>query len=523
MSGHFSEALGLTAEHLGLTAAAVAIAASVALPLGVALARRPLLAKAALGVANVAQTVPSLALFGFLIPLSISIGGVKLVGGIGTGTALAALVLYALLPILRNTVVGLQGVEPSVREAAEALGLTPWQRLWQVELPLALPIIVAGLRTAAVWTVGTATVAAAIDAGGLGRYIFRGLRAGDHELILWGALPAAMLAIALDAWLGALEAALAPGLAKGPRRLRGAVVALGAVSLLALGLAGRQSQALPAAGSAAAKAPLVLGGKDFTEQAILVELLAQGVEARGGGPVRRRPDLGGQLAHDALLAGELDAYVEYTGTALTAILHDPPIAEPQAALAHVRAAYAKRFRLSVGEPLGFANTFAILVRPEEAKAKGLSRISQLAEKPSAYKLGCGQDFASRPDGLPALAKAYGLRFQAVREMDLALTYRALAEGQIDVAAGNSTDGLIGRFGLVRLEDDRHHFPPYEAVPIVRAEALKQHPALAATLAALKGRLSEADMIRLNAAVDLEGQAPAEAAAAWWKGPSAPKP
>lgn len=492
-----ADVLALALEHLGLVGVAIALAVAIGVPVGILLTRFPALGKPVLAIANVAQTVPSLALFGFLIPLDVALGGFKLVGGIGPRTAIAALVLYALLPIIRNTYIGIAGVDPTVREAGRAMGMTDRELLFQVELPLALPVIVAGIRVATVITVGTATIAAAIDAGGLGKFIFRGLRMNDDQLILAGAVPAAMIAIAADMLLGLLERSLAPG----ARR-----------TLLRLGLGTAAVAAVLAAGVGIARpAPpdhFVVGAKDFTEQVLLGELVAQTVEARTGLPVTRRFELGGNLAHDALLAGEIDAYVEYTGTALMAILKQKPTHDPAAALAAVRAGY-RPMGLELTAPLGFANTFAILVRGNEARRLGLRRISDVRLQAPHWRAGFGQDFVARPDGYAGFSKAYGLQFNGPpREMDLSLTYRALRDGQVDLIAGNSTDGLIARYDLVQLEDDHHYFPPYDAVPVVRVDALRRHPAVRDALNLLGGAISLADMRALNYAVDGEHKAPA---------------
>jgi osmoprotectant transport system permease protein len=488
-----AEVLGLALEHLGLVAVAIGAATAIGVPLGVLLTRFPALGKPVLGAANIAQTVPSLALFGFLIPLNFAVFGFKLVGGIGPQTAVAALVLYALLPIIRNTYIGVSGVDPTVREAGRAMGMTDRELLLQVELPLALPVIVAGIRTATVITVGTATIAAAIDAGGLGKFIFRGLRMNDNALILAGAVPAALIAIAADLALGWAERQLAPGKARGGA-VRVGVAAAVAAALLAswFGFKG---------GPAAAH--FVVGAKDFTEQVVLGELLAQTIEEKAHLPVVRRFDLGGNLAHEALVAGEIDAYVEYTGTALMAILKQPPQSDPAAVMQRVRTDYAG-MGLTWTEPLGFGNTFAILVRGKEARHLHIEKISQAAPYAHGWQAGFGQDFVARPDGYAGFAKAYGLTFAGPpREMDLSLTYRALRDGQVDLIAGNATDGLIARYDLVQLEDDRQYFPPYDAVPVVRTAVLAQQPAVRDALKALGGAVGVEEMRKLNYAVDGE--------------------
>ncbi|MFN3429287.1 MAG: glycine betaine ABC transporter substrate-binding protein, partial [Candidatus Sericytochromatia bacterium] len=253
---------------------------------------------------------------------------------------------------------------------------------------------------------------------------------------------------------------------------------------------------------------IVVGSKDFTEQLILGELVAQTIERQAKLGVTRRFDLGGNLAHDALVAGEIDAYVEYTGTALMAVLKQPPQTDPASVLKQVKTDYATRFNLTWTEPLGFGNTFAILVRADEAEKHHLKTISQAAALAPRWRAGFGQDFMSRPDGYAGFARAYGLRFSgAPREMDLSLTYRALKDGQVDLIAGNATDGLIARYGLVQLEDDRRYFPPYDAVPVVRQAVLDAHPALRGAFKRLGGVLTVDAMRELNFQVDGERRDP----------------
>ena len=288
IASHRAEMATRLSEHVVLVAASTAIAAAIGIPMGVVAARRPSLSRPIVGLANLAQTIPSLALFGFLIPL-------PLIGGIGTRTALVALTVYAVLPILRSTITGLQGVPPAVVECAIAMGLTPRQVLQQVEWPIALPSIVSGLRVAVVIGVGTATIASAIGAGGLGDYIFRGLAMVDPTVILAGALPAAMLALAADAALAA-AGQLADRRRRATRHV--VVVALVAALAVAIGLSGR---------AAAGRADLVIGSKNFTEQVVLGELLAQVIEREAGLTVERRLNLGGtSIAHEAMLSGGID-------------------------------------------------------------------------------------------------------------------------------------------------------------------------------------------------------------------------
>jgi osmoprotectant transport system permease protein len=491
---HPQELAALLAEHVLLVALSTAIAVAIGVPLGIFAAKRPRLASPLVGVANVVQTVPSLAMFGFLLP-------VPLVGGVGARAALVVLVLYALLPIVRSTIVGIAGLDRSVREAGVAMGMTARQLLRQVELPLALPSIVAGIRVASVVGVGSATIAAAIGAGGLGQYIYRGLSMVDSTVILAGAVPAALLALAIDGLLLWLERRLAPRRRAGLRR---ALASAASLAVLALG----GSAAL----AARSDGVIAVGSKNFTEQVVLGELVAQAIERDTGLTVRRRLNLGGTLICErALLGGEIDVYVEYTGTALTAIFHRPPSNDPVAVWSTVRELYAQSGR-TVLAPLGFDNTFAILVRGADARANGLRTIEDAARLTPGWRAGFGYEFMERPDGYTGLAKAYGLRFREPPQvLDLTLSYRALASGQVDLIAGDATAGLIESLDLVQLEDNRRYFPPYDAVPVARASTLLRYPSIRSALDRLAGRISATAMREMNLAADAKRQSPAEVA------------
>ncbi len=248
---------------------------------------------------------------------------------------------------------------------------------------------------------------------------------------------------------------------------------------------------------------IVVGSKFFTEQVVLAELLAQHIEARTGIPVERKTNLGGtMLVQKAMLAGELDLYVEYTGTALTAVLNQTPQGDSKSVYGRVKKEYAERFGLEVTEPLGFENTFAMVIRGEDAKNFNLQKLSDITALAPKWRAGVGYEFLERPDGFNGLCERYDLKFgEKPRVMDLGLIYRALLDHQVDVVAGNSTDGLISALGLAALEDDRHYFPPYDAVPVVRKATLERFPALRGALAELAGKVSAADIRQMNYAVD----------------------
>ena len=261
---------------------------------------------------------------------------------------------------------------------------------------------------------------------------------------------------------------------------------------------------------------IVVGAKNFTESDLLAEIVAQQIERRTALPVERRLHLGGTfVCHRAITAGDIDLYIEYTGTAFTAILKQPPIADPDSVYRFVAAAYARDFKLQWTAPLGFNNTFAILVRRADAERYGLRSIADLARVAPRWKAGFGYEFLERADGFAGLAKVYGLTFsRPPTAMDLGLTYRALADRRVDVIAGNSTDGQIAALDLVALTDDRGYFPPYQAAPVARGAVLEKYPAVRAALAELGGKISDAEMRRLNAQADVEHKDIVEIARAW---------
>lgn len=492
-TSHWDELLRLLQQHLVLVLVSTGVAILLGIPAGVLAARRPRLGGPLLFIANVAQTIPSLALFGFLLPL-------PFVGGIGSRTALITLTLYALLPIVRTTVGGLQSLDKAVVEAGVAMGMTPRQLLLMVQLPLALPSIVAGIRVATVIGVGTATIAAAIGAGGLGEYIFRGLAMVDTTTILAGAVPAAALALVADGLLAWVERLLETG------RLSSSGVAAAALAVVAL----VALLAWPAYARDAG-ARVVVGSKNFTEQIVLGELVAQAIEAEGL-QVARQLNLGGTFICDrALRAGQIDIYVEYTGTAVTAVFHQDVPHDPREALERARELYAGAGLTTLG-PLGFNNTFALLVRAKDAKALSLRSIDDLRAVASRWRPGFGHEFLQRQDGYPGLVAAYGLTFgNAPLGMDLSLIYKALADGHVDVIAGDATSALIDALDLTMLDDTRHYFPPYDAVPVARTAALLQHPEIRRGVARLAGRVSLSDMRAMNRAVDIDRRDPAEVA------------
>ena len=494
--------------HLELSLAALAIAAAVAVPLGVWLGRRPRAAPALLALAGALQTIPSLALLAFMVPALAALGLVtsRLFGfevrAIGYGPALAALTLYGVLPILQNTVAGLRGVDPACREAARGVGMTPRQQLWRVEIPLALPVMVAGLRTAAVWVVGTATLSTPVGAASLGNYIFSGLQTRNYAAVSLGCVSAAGLAFVLDRAIGLVE--------RGVRERRRALTATAAGLLVALGV----TAALANVRSAEAARPIVIGAKTFTEQYILSDLLADFLERDAGLPTRPLQSLGSTVLFDALRSGEVDVYVDYTGTLWANVLKGRGAPGTRAALLdEVRRRLQAEQGVTVAAALGFENTYALAMRADRARSLGIATLSDLAAHAPELEIGADYEFLARPEW-QALVGTYGFAFRRASSMDPSLMYQAVADGQVDVISAFSTDGRLAALGLTALRDDRGVIPPYDAVVLVGPRLARERPDVVRKLGGLEGRIDAETMRELNREVDQEGRTPAEVARAW---------
>jgi osmoprotectant transport system substrate-binding protein/osmoprotectant transport system permease protein len=496
-----------TGQHIMLTGVSTLIAICIGIPLGIFAAKQGRAERPLLAGVGILQTVPSLAMLALLLAMLQQIGAVP---------AIIALTLYALLPIVRNTVTGLRGIAPEIREAARGVGMTAAQQLRLVELPLALPVIVAGVRTAAVVGVGIATLSAFIGAGGLGQFINRGLALSNTDLILLGAIPSALLALAVDGSIAAFQWGIETRRrVREPARILASRVAVALpVIILVVGAMAFWSTATdsarrisPQAGQGASDT-VRIGAKNFTEGLLLGEMIAQLLEARTDLKVERRFGLGGtMIAHNALREGAIDLYVEYTGTALTAILRAPSMNDPDAVYDKVRAAYADTFNLVWLKPFRINNSYALAVRQVVARERGWSTISDLARAATDLRAGFTPEFSQRPDGYPGLAAAYDLKFGRVYDLEAALMYRALSEGEVDVISAYATDGRIEALQLVLLADDRHFFPPYFAAPVVRADVLARHPEIRTVIAPLSDILDDEVMRALNWSVDGEKKNP----------------
>ncbi len=495
----------LLLEHLQLTVFAVSLAVLIGVPLGIVILRIPRLAKPILGLTSVVQAVPSLALLGFLIPFI----------GIGSTPAIIMVVLYSLLPIVKNTYTGLSSIPGDTLESAKGIGLTDRQILSKIQLPLALPIIMAGIRISAVTAVGLMTISAFVGAGGLGYLVFAGIQTVDNNQILAGAIPAGLLALLIDFVVSRIEYKVAPNgivladgrMKKKTRRSKKVVKPAIVIATAFAFLLGGSIYAFTREDDT-----IVIGSKNYTEQAILGNMVADLIEEKTDLDVKRQLNLGGtQVAFSALRTGEIDAYVEYTGTLFVDVLNQEVDNDPDAVYEQVRTQMQDRFNIRTLDPIGFNNTFAIAVKQEDADKYNLSTVSDLASVSDELVFGPTIEFSNREDGYLGLKEAYPFNFADVKPVDGGLRYTALMNGESQAIDGFSTDGLLKRFELVVLEDDQQFFPPYYAVPIVNEKTLTEHPELADVLNLLNGKITDEVMQELNYLADVEKQRPEKVA------------
>ena len=494
MSPALAEQLALLPDylsrHLLLSITALVIGVSLSLPLAILALRVKALQGPVLGVASAIQTVPSLALLALMVPL---------LGVIGFLPAAIALVLYSMLPVIRNTVTGIQEVDPNLIEAGRGLGMTESQLLRRVQLPLATPVIIAGIRTATVWVVGITTLSTPVGATSLGNYIFSGLQTQNHTAVVVGCVAAAGLALLLDGLIRLLETAAS-------RRSRPLGLAALLATLLVIG-----TGLSPLLGGGGSGPQAVLGAKTFTEQYVLTRLMADRLEAAGI-ETRVLDSLGSTVVFDALINGRIDAYVDYTGTIWANHMgrEDNPGADT--VLAELRAWLAQEHGIESVFRLGFENAYAMGMTRERAADLGVRSIGDLTQHAPELVIGGDYEFFGRPEWRELQAR-YGLAFAREVTMDSTLMYAAVDSGEVDVITAFSTDGRIPAFDLVLLEDPKQAIPPYDAVLLLAPGTAERRPALEQTLATLTDRISDEAMRRANRRVDVDGGTVAEAAAA----------
>ncbi len=482
-----AQLLAALLEHIQISFIALFFAVLIAIPLGIYLTNKKKIAESIIGISAVLQTIPSLALLGLLIPLF----------GIGKIPAIIALVVYALLPILRNTYTGINEVDPSLKEAALAMGMNRSKRLVKVELPLAMPVMMAGIRTAMVLIVGTATLAALIGAGGLGDIILLGIDRNNTALILIGAIPAAILALIFDVALKKLESL----------SFKKTITTLSLISLAALVmiffplLSSKQQD------------EIVIAGKLGAEPEILINMYKLLIEQETDLTVTLKPGLGKtSFVFNALKSGSIDIYPEFTGTAISEFLKEEAINNNQEDVyLQAKEGMQEQFDMVMLSPMNYNNTYALAVSEELAESYQLQKISDLKPIEQKVKAGFTLEFNDREDGYVGIQKRYGIAFTTLATMEPKLRYQAIQSGDINLLDAYSTDSEIRQYKLRVLEDDQALFPPYQGAPLLRKETLIDYPEIGEALNQLADHITDDEMREMNYQVNVEGKLAAEVA------------
>ncbi len=468
-------------EHIQISFIALFLAVVIAIPLGIYLTNKKKIAESIIGISAILQTIPSLALLGLLIPLF----------GIGKVPAIIALVVYALLPILRNTFTGINEVDPSLKEAAMAMGMNTRKRLVKVELPLAMPVIMAGIRTAMVLIVGTATLAALIGAGGLGDIILLGIDRNNTALIILGAVPAAFLALVFDFLLKKLESL----------SFKSTFTALSMLSVVAVLMI-----IFPLL-NFKEKEEIVIAGKLGAEPEILINMYKLLIENETDLKVQLKPGLGKtSFVFNALKSGSIDIYPEFTGTAISEFLKEEAINNNQEDVYNqAKEGMMKKFGMVMLSPMKYNNTYALAVSKQMAEAYHLKTISDIKPIQETIKAGFTLEFNDREDGYLGIQKRYGIILSNITTMEPKLRYQAIESGNIDVLDAYSTDSEIRQYHLKVLEDDQQLFPPYQGAPLLRKETLEKYPEVETALNKLANQITDDEMREMNYQVNVEGQ------------------
>lgn len=486
--------ISLVIDHMILTITAIIFAILIGIPIGILIASVKQIRKPILGFINVIQAIPSMALLGLLIPIL----------GIGSLPAVSMVVMYSLLPIVKNTFTALDNIDPNILESANGMGLTKYQTLFKIKLPISLPLIMSGVRISAVTAVGLMTLAAFIGAGGLGYLVFSGVQTVNNNMILAGAIPACILALIIDFIFSKIEVLVTPrGLNLNKKKSNPILLkVVGCILILSLSI-GIFSSIFNTE-----EETIVIASKNYTEQLILGNLYADLLEAHTDLNIERKLNLGGSsVVMSAIKSDEIDFYVDYVGVILVNILNEPVIKNKELAYLKAKERFANEYDLELLEPCGFNNTYTLSMDKAFADKNGINTISDLANKSHNFIFSPTIEFENREDGLIGLEKTYGLKFKEVKAMDGSLRYSALANGSSQVIDSFSTEGLLKAFDLKVLEDDKNFFPPYDAVPVIRKDTLDKYPEIADVISMLTGKLTEDVMIELNYKVDKLNMSP----------------
>ena len=467
-------------EHIQISFIALIIALIIAIPLGIYLSYHKKLANIVIAINGVIQTIPSLAILALLIPIV----------GIGRKPAIIALILYALLPILHNTYTGITGVDPMYMVTSRALGMNKFQQLTKVQLPLAMPVIMTGVRTAAVLIIGTATLASLVGAGGLGKLILLGLDRNNNYLILLGAIPAALLAILFDFIFKQLE------------KLSIKKILIFLILITFACLFGSISSF-----NNTKKDKLIISGKLGSEPEILINMYKILIEENSKLDVELKPGLGKtSFVFNALKNGDIDIYPEFSGTAVFTFLKETPVNNnAEDVFNQAQKGMETKFKMVMLKPMKYNNTYAIAVSKKFADENNLKTISDLVRVKDKIKAGFTREFNDREDGYPGLKKLYQFEIPNIKEFEPKLRYVAVQSGDINLVDAYSTDPELAQYNMVILKDDKHLFPPYQGSPMMREETLKKYPELKKILEKLSGKISDEEMSTMNYRVSVKGE------------------
>lgn len=506
VSSNYEFILQLLLQHIQLSLLAVLVAILVGIPLAIIISDKEYLSKPVTSLINIVQAIPSMAALGFMIPIF----------GIGSKPAIIMVMLYALLPIVKNATTGLRGINPQTLEAAKGIGMTRSQILMRIRLPLAMPVIMAGVRISAVSSVGLMTIASYIGAGGLGYLIYSGVQMVNTNMILAGAIPACILALSMDWIFSRVENFVTPlslrKKAKFPNSLKEVekrqkhrkAIYVSVATLLCIIIVTSTINSV-----AAKSKEIVVSSKNYTEQILLGNMTADIIEGNTDFNVVRKLGLGGtDISLKAITSGETDVQVDYTGTIYASVLkHSPDGSTVQEVFDTVKDEYHKDYNLEVLPSWGFNNTYALAVRKETAEKYGLKTISDLKKVSNTLRLTPTFEFANREDGLIGLQKVYDMEFGEVIPMEGGLKYSAIDNDECDIIVAFTTDALCKEYDLVVLEDDKSFFLPYMAVPVIREDVAEKYPEVKEALNKLTDELNDEIMRDLNYKIDVLEQKP----------------
>lgn len=484
---------GLILEHLQISLLAIGIAIIIGGLFGLFISEFQKATKPTLGLVNFLYTIPSISMLGFLIPFS----------GVGNATAVIALTVYALLPMVRNTYTGMTNVDPAILEAAKGMGSTRMQILFRIRLPLAMPVIMSGIRSMVTMTIALAGIASFIGAGGLGVAIYRGITTNQAAMTMAGSLLTALLALVMDFLFGFIERRMTKRSARAKRTNR--ILGFAALILLlafVFAAALRQGQ----------RETLHIATKPMTEQYILGEMLDILIEQDTDLEVELTQGVGGGTSNiwPAMESGEFDLYPEYTGTAWNMVLKREGLYTEEL-FAEMEQEYEDAYSMQWVGMYGFNNTYGLVVRREIAEQYGLKTYSDLAAVSDQLIFGAEYDFFEREDGYDALCETYGLSFKETMDLDIGLKYQALNQGRIDVMVVFTTDGQLSASDVTVLEDDKQFYPSYLCGNIIRSEVIEEHPELTGVFEKVSGLISDSDMAQMNYQVETEGREPRDVA------------